>query len=305
MSSSIVRESKKNSSEVRKNLTHYYTSKFYNIFMNNYVFKGDVDYQQREYILKRFWADGTIACFKLKGTEGSTQHPNGLLVFCPYTPNGWNIYDFPTSVNLVNTKGVRFIPTGVQQLDKDVVIGWAQRNHHSVKEFVDIKVQQIVDVEMVIRCNLGSHKMPWLFASTPEMEKKMKVIAENLKSDDPELFVSGDEAEMMKALVSGAPFIIDKLYNYKTSLENELKEFFGVDNLGVHEKKEHLITGEIDVNNQATEISGNCFLDCIREFFDRINKVFGIKVEVKLNQKEVSNPEEESKEEEEIEDEED
>lgn len=307
MSSSIIRQSKKDSASIRRGIKHYYANKYYNLYMNNFKFSENLDYQQKEYILKQFWANGTIACFKLEGTEGSTLHPQGLLVFTPYAPNGWNIYDFPIAIRLINTKGVPFIPTKDMELDKEAVIGWAQRNHKSVKEFIDIKVDMIADIEMVIRCNLNTHKMPWLFASTPEMEKKMKVIAENLRSDDPELFVSGDEAEMMKALVSGAPYIIDKLYNYKKSIEDEIREFLGLDSLGVNEKKEHLITSEVEVNDDIVEASENCFLECLKEFFGRINKVLGINIQVDINKdKEESlyEGDEETEEEEETQDEE-
>lgn len=292
MSSSIIRQAKKNSVFVRNEIKHYYMNKYFNLFMNNFNFSDNIDYQQKEYILKRFWADGNIACFKLQGTEGSSEHPQGLLVFCPFSPDGWNIYDFPTSVHLINTKGVSFIPTSQMMLDKDVVIGWAQRNHKSVREFVESKIEQVVDVMMVIRCNLQSHKMPWLFTSTPEMEKKMKDIADKLRSDDVEFFLSGDEGDKIKALVSGAPFIIDKLYNYAKALLSEVDEFLGFNSLGINEKKEHLITSEVEVNDEIVETSGNCFLDCIKEFFARIEKVFSINVSVEINKEEEPKDEE-------------
>lgn len=305
MSSSIIRQQKKDSALVRANLKHYYMNKYYNLFMNNFRFGDILDYQQKEYILKQFWANGTIATFKLNGTEGSTDHPQGLLVFCPYSPDGWNIYDFPTSIHLINTKGVKFIPTSAMKLDEDVVIGWAQRNHKSVREFVETKVDQIVDVEMVIRMNLKTHKMPWVFSATEEMQSKMKNLADKLNSDDCELFITGEEADKMKALVSGAPFILDKLYNYKSSLENEVREFMGLDSLGVNEKKEHLITSEVEVNDDIVEASESCFLDCIEEFFDRIANVFGISIEVEINKDEEEPVSEENKEETKLEDEED
>lgn len=306
MSKSIIRRGIEDSLAVRMNLLNYYRNKYYNLYMNNFKFSEELDYQQKEFLLRQFWSEGTIACFKMKGTTGSTEHPQGLLVFTPYSPNGWNIYDFPTSVYLINRKGVKFIPSNPMIPDKDVVLGWAQRNHKSVKFFVETKIAQIVDVEMVIRCNLQSHKMPWIFASTPEMEQKMKALADNLRSDDPQLFVSGDEAEMMKALVSGAPFIIDKLANYKSAIENELREFLGLDSLGINEKKEHLITGEIEVNDDIIDSSENCFLDCMKEFFGRIDKVLGINIQVDINKEDeasLDDGDKETKEEEETQDE--
>ena len=199
--------------------------------MNNYVFEGDIDYQQVDFILRKFWENGSIAGFKLPMSEGSKDHPQGLAVFTPFAPNGWNIYDWPISVNLINTRGVRFIPTGVQQVDKDVVIGYIQRNKKGVGFFVDSIVQDIVVIDMVIRINLNAHKMPYLVVVDPLSEKKMKALYDKIKDDDPELFISSDEANNFKALVSGAPFILDKLYNLKQAKENERQHH--------HKRNEH------------------------------------------------------------------
>ena len=43
-------------------------NKYYNVFMNKLGVEG-ADYQQRDYMLRQFWANGTIAFFIIKGTE--------------------------------------------------------------------------------------------------------------------------------------------------------------------------------------------------------------------------------------------
>ena len=112
----------------RTQIRNVLLNKKFNLYMNNYEFTGDLDYQQKEYILLQMWSVGQIACFRLSGSEGSSLHPQGLGVFCPFAPGYWNIYNWPTKVSLVNTRGVRFIPSGLKEVDKDVVIGYAQRN---------------------------------------------------------------------------------------------------------------------------------------------------------------------------------
>lgn len=283
----------------RKDLKTILFNQYYNLFMNSYEFSGDIDYQQKEYILKRLWEEGSIACFKLAGSEGSTSHPNGLAVFVPFVPGWYNIYDYPTKVSLINTKGVRFIPTGLQEVDKDVVIGYIQRNHKSVKLFVEHYINRIVDVLMVIKTNLKAHKMPWLIVSTPEDQAKLKALFESLKNDEPELYVDTDSADKFKSLVSGAPYIIDKLYAYAQCLENQLREYLGFGNIGVAEKKEHLITDEVQANNAVIDSNKECLLDPLKEFFERVRDVLGISIDVNMKTSESYSFEDEDTEEEE------
>ena len=290
--------------QVRAITFNFYVNKYYNLFMNNFKMSDNIDYQQKEYILKRMWADGQIACFKLKGTEGSNEHPQGLLVFCPFAPDGWNIYDFPISVHLINTKGVRFIPVTSQIIDKDCVIGFCQRNHKSVKEMTRYYIEKIVNIEIVIDINLTASKMPYLIGSEYEDAKVLKEIFDLLQADNPALFCKLSEVDKLKALVSGAPYIIDKLYDLKNALENELREYLGLDNLGGVEKKEHLITSEVESNNEVIQASENCFIDCMKEFFARITKVLGVDVSIDVNKTEEKPVDEENEQEEEIEDDE-
>ena len=286
----------------RKQLKNVLFNKYFNLYMNNYEFSGDLDYQQKEYILLQMWSLGQVACFKLANSEGAKDHPQGLGVFCPFAPGYWNIYNWPTKVSLVNTRGVRFIPAGLKEVDKEVVIGYAMRNRKPVALFVESYVERIVDCLMVIRTNLRTHKMPWLIVGNPEDQAKLKTLFESLKQDEPELYMDTDDSNNIKALVSGAPYIIDKLYQYCECLENELREFLGFGNVGVGEKKEHLINAEVSANNAVIEANSNCLVDTIKEFFERCNNVFGFNYGIEI--KKVETPEfEESNQEEEIEDE--
>ena len=292
---------KENSLVTRELVYAFYLNKYYSLFMNKYDIIG-VDYQQRDFILRKFWIDGRLACLKLKGTEGSTEHPQGLGVFCPYAPSRYNIYDFPIYVTLINIRGVSFIPAGLQKVDEDVVIGWCQRNKKSVYSLVDFYLQKITDVEMVIKMNLKSQKTPWIVGATPEDNKKIQSILDNLEDDNPNLFVDLENVDRAKALVSGAPYVLDKLYNYKQALENELKEYLGLENMGMGEKKEHLITAEIEASDEVIGESKYNFIDTIKEFFDNIEKVLGLKYDiVEKHQIEYSD---DTEEEEEVEDDE-
>ena len=258
----------------------YYILKYFNLFMNAYKFKG-LDYQQKDFLLRKMWAMGRIACFKLPYV--TPNHPQGEVVLCPYAVSKLNIYDFPVEVNLIKLKNVNFIPTKAMVVDKDVVIGFAQRNKHSVMEMVLPLINKIVDVEMVLRTSLKSQKTPWLIGYTPENENQKKAMKEFLENDESYLFIETEDVNQFKAIVSGANYNCDKLYNLKCAYENEIKEYLGINNLGVNEKKEHLIGDEINVNQEIVESHGECFLDCLKEFCERIKEVLGYDISVELN----------------------
>lgn len=264
----------------RSTIKSYYLLKYYNLFLNGYKFTG-LDYQQKDFLLRKMWALGRIACFRL--SNATPKHPQGEIVFCPFATATLNIYDYPVEVSLIKLKNVSFIPTKLQTVDKDVVIGYAQRNKHSVMEMVLPLIEKIVDVEMTLRTSLKSQKTPWLVGYSPETEQQRQIIKENLESDEPYLFLEMEDINQFKAIVSGANYNCDKLYNLKQCYENEIKEYLGINNLGVNEKKEHLIGDEINVNQEIVESHGECFLDCLKEFCERIKDVLGYEVTVEIN----------------------
>ena len=264
----------------RSTIKSYYLLKYYNLFLNGYKFTG-LNYQQKDFLLRKMWALGRIACFRL--SNATPKHPQGEIVFCPFATATLNIYDYPVDVSLIKLKNVSFIPTKLQRVDEDVVIGYAQRNKHSVMEMVLPLIEKIVDVEMTLRTSLKSQKTPWLVGYSPETEQQRQIIKENLESDEPYLFLEMEDINQFKAIVSGANYNCDKLYNLKQCYENEIKEYLGINNLGVNEKKEHLIGDEINVNQEIVESHGECFLDCLKEFCERIKDVLGYEVTVELN----------------------
>lgn len=279
----------------------FYLQKFYNIFMGSYRIKAknnakELTQEQQEYIFKKFWCEGKIGAFVVEGTkleEGevpstTNQYPNGVIAFVPFAPFMFNIYDYPVQVNLVQIRGATFIPTKPMVVNKDVVIGYIQRSHKSVLSVVDFYLQKIVDVEMVIKVQLQAHKVPWVIATTPENEEKMKTLLNRLLSDEFALYLSQNEVEALKTLQGGNQYIIDKLYQYKQALENELLTYLGVDNLGIMEKKEHLTNDEVNTNNDLINDHSDNFLSCLKGFFGRIEEVFGIGYEVEATSSPVS-----------------
>lgn len=276
-------------SDVRKKFLFYYTEKFFNKWMSKYQFKG-LNYQQQHYIMKKLWSEGSIACSSVKSaneelagliSDGTLDMGENELIFTPWAPDKrFNIYDFPTNVRLINTRGVKFITTDSLVLDKNVVIIYAQKNHKSVYSSIEAKLLELVDVEMKKRCARKAQSQAWLFTFSPEDREQAKVLQEAMEMDDPYLFAPFDAPDKVKGITSGAPYIIDKLEQDRQKIENDILTMMGVNNVGIGEKKEHLIVDEVNANNQDIEEQDNAFESQISNDFDRVNKCFSKNIEV-------------------------
>ena len=279
-----IKKVRRNSEEVRQLFDFYYRQKFFNKWMNKFKFP-ELNYQQQHYIMKKFWGDGTVSCLRPIGATNNLgiDMKEDSIIFTPYAPQSlYNIYDFPTMAMPINTRGVSFIPAKALMIDEEIVLGWCQKNHKSVFSSIEAKFNQLIDIEMTIRVSTKSQKMPWLFASTPENKQAMENLIEGLESDDPVLFTTLEESEKGKALLSGSPYVLDKLEQLRQKLEDDINTILGVNNVGIAEKKEHLIVDEVNANNQAVEESSDEYLEMLKDFFDRVDKVFGYKVNVQL-----------------------
>ena len=104
----------------------------------------ELNYQQKEYIFKRFWSLGTIACIDIAdnksiqellkaGLISKDDMGGNELVFCDWTPGEtFNTYDYPTHARAINKRGFKFIPNDELMMDKEIVIIYAQK--HNLKD---------------------------------------------------------------------------------------------------------------------------------------------------------------------------
>lgn len=300
-------------------IKRFYNNKYFSLFLNAYKFTNITKNQQR-YLLKRLWHAGTICAFIIEGTRpdptlkqllsnssvgsitlGSEQE-NGILVLCPYAVNQWTIEDEPSVVSFVNVRGATFIPKGLKKVNKDCVIGWAHSSHSSVSALVSFYVDRIVDVEKTINMNLFVHKLPRLVVCSPEDRARVEDLMDSIERGEKKLFLDAQDVQAIKNVLesgSNTNFIIDKLYQYKQNLENELLSFLGINNVPI-QKKERLITDEAESNDELINDSSDCFLDCLNDFCDEVSRIlnYPISVEAKSSPASNENPQEEEEQEE-------
>ena len=255
-------------------------NKYFNMFIEKFEISV-LEYQERNFVLRQFYDVGSIGAIKIENSE-SEYNPSGDLIFVPYAPNLFNIYDYPVSATAINKRGLSFIPNRPLMVGEEIVLGYIQPNRKGIKEIVNYYSTRIAEVEQTIRTNLFSHKMPFLIAVTPENKQRMETLVNRILEGENKVLVDVSDVESIKVLNANNNYIIDKLKQYSQQLENELRERLGFDNLGTMEKKEHLITSEVEVNNDVINNSNDIYLSSLQSFFDEINKLWGYSISVKL-----------------------
>ena len=264
-----------NQNDVYAKTVQMYRNKYYNLYRAQFKWTG-LNYRQEDYIMRRFWQNGTVAAFRIKNIDE--------LGFAPWTLDSWDMYNLPETVTLINEHGSPLIPMTVQTVDKDVCLGYIQRNKKPISMMVEWYIKRIAQVEMVINTNLQLHKMPFLIPLDDTDESKARDAVQRILNNELVLFVDGVDPNLFKSVATEAPYIIDKLCDYKVSLENELRTYLGIDNNGV-EKQEQLQLSEVNANNDEIMDSQNSMLDSLNEWCDNIYDTFGIAIAVETTSK--------------------
>lgn len=289
MAKEIYSKVRPSNKAIKAKIRFFYIEKFFNKWMSKYEFP-ELNYQQKHYIMKKFWSVGTVACSNISNANsslaglmasGEVDMKENKIIFTPWAfSNRYNIYDFPTHANLINTRGVKFITPRSLEIDKEVVIIYAQKNHKSIYSSIEVKIDEIVDLEMKKRSALKAQSQAWFFAFSPEDFKIAKSMQESLDNDDPYMFGAFNDPDRVKSIVSGAPYIVDKIQAQIDGRVNEVLTILGVNNVGVDEKKEHLIVDEVNANNEDIEQQSISFKSEIEDGFERVDKILGFKVHV-------------------------
>lgn len=204
--------------------------------------------------------------------------------------NGYlNIYDLPTKLHCYSHQysSDRLVYTGLKTDDENdinqcilVMNNWERIPTVATIELFAYRLylaQRSCDV------NIMAQRTPVLLLGT----EKQKLTLENLynKYDGNQPFIFGDKDiisnDMMKSIKTDAPYVADKISDYKKEIWNEFLTFIGVNNIDV-EKKERLIAGESSSNNELINLNLQSYLAPRKEACKKFNELFGTNIDVRI-----------------------
>ena len=271
------RKDKKNSNFFK--YYDYYLTYFLNVYTANYCFE-ELEEEENYFIFKELFFNGQVAIYNNLGQP----------VFTPFAPSKYNIYNSPTKCTLINLRNVPFIPSSEQTINKDVVIMYAQRNKLSIIGTIQNKIEELANIDLAIQANLRAHKMPIGIIANEENKLHLDDINQAIDDGDTNIFIDVDDIESFKAITSGAPYILDKLYKQKLDVINEVLNILGI-NTNPHEKQERLIVDEVNSNNECVGVLENNLTYALNKACERAKKYLGITLTLKVKTSEIKESE--------------
>lgn len=147
---------------------------------------------------------------------------------------------------------------------------------------IEMYAKRLYEIERAIDVNVKGQKTPILIKTSENQRLVMKNLYKQYDGNEP--FIFGDknlDVNGVEVLNTNVPFISDALQILKRQIWNEALTYIGIENSNT-EKKERLVTDEIDSNLGGVRAQVLTRLNARKDAAVKINAMFGLNIEVNL-----------------------
>ena len=140
---------------------------------------------------------------------------------------------------------------------------------------MELYAMRLYEAQRVCDINIIAQKTPVLLIA----DEKQRLFLENLyqQYNGNQPFIFGDKDQLgeqtIKSINTQAPYVADKITDYKKEIWNEALTFLGVNNIML-EKKERLVTDEANSNNELINLNLQSFLAPRQEACRQFNEKY-------------------------------
>lgn len=200
-----------------------------------------------------------------------------------------NIYGLPTNLNCfsfeyqTNRKLYTGLMNGLTEPQKEAreyyecILVQNNWDRTPTAGSMELFALRLYEAERTADVNIKAQKTPVMVL----VDEEQRLLMENLYSqyDGNRPFIFGDKkqlgSDVLRAIKTDAPFIADKIMDYKKEIWNEALTFLGINNIMV-DKKERLITDEANSNNELINLNLQSYLAPRQEACRQFNEKFGL-----------------------------
>lgn len=240
-----------------------------NLALNRFEWTGLPDGIESRFIEECLFTHGTCAF-------ANDPHIGKVALPCNIS-GGLNIYGEPVAVNVY---GFNYNKTF--NLTDEAVLIKNNMLSTSTKEYCEMFATRIEEIERSLDVNIKGQKTPYIVACNEKDLLTMKNIFKKIDGDEPVIYA--DQSLNIDALavhLTPSPFVADKLADYKHDVWNEVFTFLGINNANT-DKRERLVSDEVNANNEQVKYNIDFMLEQRELACQRINKLFGMNVGVRL-----------------------
>ena len=229
-------------------------------------------------------------CLYYKGQASLLYDSNYGYINTQCCSNGYiNIYGLPSSLNCYSFsyQTDRRLYTGLnddESKEKDCILVMNNYERIPTAYSMELFAYRLYEAQRTCDVNIKSQKFPVLLIVNEKQRLTMENLYEQYAGNRPVIFGDKDSLQegVIKVLNTEAPFVIDKITDYKKEIWNEALSFLGINNLEVN-KKERLVTDEASSNNELVNLNLQAMLVPRQKACDEFNKLFNLEGDKKIS----------------------
>lgn len=255
-----------------------YLERLTELAISMFEWKNLPDSCDERFLELTLFTNGYAVFFKdedLSGT-GLSDSDTGSYLALPVATNGrWNVYNIPTKRRAYASNGYN------KNLDvNNSVVIYNNLLHTNSINISRTYARRLYNLDRIVDVNANAQKTPVLILANEQQRLTMLQVYQKWDGNEPVIFGDRDlDMKLVQALRTDAPYIADKIQALKTELWNEALTYLGISNISF-QKKERMISDEVLRNQGGTIASRYSRLNARRQSADKINKMFGLNIEV-------------------------
>jgi hypothetical protein len=216
-----------------------------------------------------FYKDPKIGYLAVQGTVSGTMNhynlPTHFHAVAPQYQNTFPIYNFSD-----------------MQDDHQGIVIWNNDYHWSTLPSLKMFAIDLAELKNVIYVNQNAQKTPWIIVGNSNNLLTTKNVYNQIEEGGLAIFLDDSfDPNSIDVLQTNAPYVVDKLNDQKNAVWSEVMTYLGIKNSNI-DKKERLITDEVNSNDEQIESSSNIFLKARQEACEKMNELYGLNVSVKI-----------------------
>lgn len=194
-----------------------------------------------------------------------------------------NIYGLPTKLNCYSYEyqKVKNVYYGFKNenttKDTDCILVMNNYDRIPTCSTLELFALRLYEAERTADVNIKSQKTPVMILCDDKTRLTMKQLYSQYDGNMP--FIFGDKNSIpfdsVKAIRTEAPFIADKICEYKRNIWNEALMFLGINTLS-NEKRERMIKDEANSNNEVINMNLQSYLAPRKEACKKFNEKYGL-----------------------------
>ena len=191
-----------------------------------------------------------------------------------------NLYGLPTEIQCYSyrfnqRRTLYMSETGAEKGEECILV---MNNYERVPtaSTINLFALRLSEADRTCDVNIKGQRTPLLITTDQKSYFTLKKMYEEYDGNTPAIFADKNiiTADAMKALKTEAPFIANDIMLYKKEIWNEMLSFLGIQNLS--EKRERLISNEIDSNNELLNLNLQALLVPRKEACKQFNEKYGL-----------------------------